>query len=112
MPPDHQGLENRSKVALPLALVRKQECFKEAKTVKTGTKFIVRDTAQWMGGHPGKQCVQPTQRQSRDTHSERKGMDILSNEEEHRRSETRQDTHPRGARGARASGARRSAVGR
>ena len=53
-----------------------------------------------MGGHPGKQCVYPTQKlyptqkQSRDTHSERKGMDTLSNKEEHSMSETRQRHTP------------------
>jgi len=33
------------KVLLALSPVSTQECFKEAKTVKTGSKFILRDTA-------------------------------------------------------------------
>ena len=34
-----------------------------------------------MGEHTGKQLVYLTQKQGRDTHSERNGMGILSNEE-------------------------------
>ena len=63
--------------------------------MKTGTKFIIRDTAQCMGKHTGKQFVYPTQKHSRDTHSERKCMDILSNEGECSKSETRQRHTPR-----------------
>ena len=48
--------------------------------VKTGTKFIIRDTEQCMGEHRGKQFVYPTQKQGRDAHPERKGIGILSNE--------------------------------
>ena len=39
--------------ALALSPIGKQECFKEAKMVKTGTKFINRDTAH-MGEHSEK----------------------------------------------------------
>ena len=63
--------------------------------MKTGTKFIIRDTAQCMGKHTGKQFVYPTQKHSRDTHSERKCIDILSNEGECSKSETRQRHTPR-----------------
>ena len=56
--------------------------------VKTGTKFIIRDTEQCMGEHRGKQFVYLTQKQGRDTHPERKGMVILCNEEECGNSET------------------------
>ena len=55
-------------MTLVFAPIRKQECFKEAKTVKTGTKFIIRGTAQCMGEHTGNQFVYPTQKQGRDTH--------------------------------------------
>ena len=60
--------------------------------VKTGTKFIIRDTEQCMGEHRGKQFVYPTQKQGRDAHPERKGIGILSNEGECSKSGTRQ-TH-------------------
>jgi len=60
--------------------------------VKTGTKFIIRDTEQCMGEHRGKQFVYPTQKQGRDAHPERKGIGILSNEGEGSKSGTRQ-TH-------------------
>ena len=59
----------------------KQECFKETKTVKTGIKFIIRDTAQHVGEHTEKQFVYLRQKQGRNTHPERKGVGILSNEE-------------------------------
>ena len=54
----------------------------EAKTVKTGTKFIIRDTAQQVGEHTGKQFVQLRQKQGRDAHPERKGVGVLPNKEE------------------------------
>lgn len=38
--------------------------------MKTGTKFVIRDTAQCMGKHTRKQFIYPTQKHSRDTHSE------------------------------------------
>ena len=55
-------------MALALVSISKQECFKEAKTVKTGSKFIIRDAAQCMGEHMGKHFVYPTQKQGRDKH--------------------------------------------
>ena len=50
-----------------------------------------------MGDHTGKQFVYPTRKQGRDTPPERKGTDIVSNEEECSTSETRHrytDSHP------------------
>ena len=47
-----------------------------------------------MGDHTGKQFVYPTQKQGRDAPPERKGMGIVSNEEECRTSETRQRCTP------------------
>ena len=67
-------------MTLVFAPIRKQECFKEANIVKTGTKFIIRGTAQCMGEHTGNQFVYPTQKQGRDTHPER-SAGILSVEE-------------------------------
>ena len=68
----------------------KQEYFEEAKTIKTGTKVIIRDTEQCTGEHGWKQFVNPTQKQGRNTHSERKGMGIPSKEEEGSKSDTTQ----------------------
>ena len=45
----------------------KNAFLKEAKTVKTGTKFIIRDTAQ-VGEHTEKQFVYLRQKQGRDAH--------------------------------------------
>ena len=62
--------------------------FKEAKPVKTGTKFIIiRDTAKQVGEHPEKQLVYLRLKQGRDTHPERKDVerkdvDVPPNEEE------------------------------
>ena len=42
----------------------------------------------------GEQCVCLTQKQGRDTRSERKGMGILSNEEERSKSEAKQKYTP------------------
>ena len=53
----HQGIEGKSKVALTLALFWKHECFKEAKTVETGTNFIFRDIAHRVGEHTEKQFI-------------------------------------------------------
>ena len=47
-----------------------------------------------MGEHTGKQFDYMTQKQGRDIHSERNGMDILSNEE-HSKSDSRQRYAPR-----------------
>ena len=47
-----------------------------------------------MGDDTGKQFVYPTQKQGRDTPPERKGMGIVSNEEEGSTSETRQRYTP------------------
>ena len=44
--------------------------------------------------HTGKQFVYPTQKQGRDTHPERKGTGILSNEERHSESEVRHRCMP------------------
>ena len=73
--------QGQKQSALALAPIGKQECFKEAKTIKTVTKFIIGNTAQCMVEHTGKQSVYPTQKHGRYTHPERKGMGILSNEE-------------------------------
>ena len=48
-----------------------------------------------MGEHTRKQFVYLTQKQGRDTRSERKGMGILSNEEEPSKSDTRRRYTPR-----------------
>ena len=50
--------------------------------VKAGTKFLIRDRAQEMGAYTEK-TVYLRQKQGRKTHPERKGMGVLSNEEEH-----------------------------
>ena len=71
----------------------KARCFKEAKTVKTGTEFIFRDTAQCVGDLTGKQFVYPTQKQGRDVHPEKKGMGILSRNEECSKSKLGRDRH-------------------
>ena len=60
-----------------------KKCFKEANTVDRGTKFIIRDTVQHMGEHTDKQFIYLSQKQDRNTYSEKKGMGILSDEEEH-----------------------------
>ena len=75
-------LETKSKFTLALATIWKQECFKEAKPVKTDTKFIIRDTAQQMGEHTEKWFIYLRQKEGRDAHPERKGVGILLNEEE------------------------------
>ena len=46
------------------------ECFKEAKTVKTGTKFIIRDITQCMGEHIVKLVIQLRSRVELHTHRE------------------------------------------
>ena len=46
------------------------KCFKEAKTVKTGIRFIVRDKAQHVGKHREKQPISLRQKQSSKTHPE------------------------------------------
>ena len=84
----------RVKAALTLAPSWKQECFKKRKTVKKGANFTIRDIAQCMGDHAGKQFVYPTQKQGREAPPERKGMGIISNEEECSSSETRQRHTP------------------
>ena len=33
----------------------KAKCFKEAKTIKTGTQFVIRDTVEQVGEHTEKQ---------------------------------------------------------
>ena len=48
-----------------------------------------------MGEHTGKQLVYLTQKQGRDTHSERNGMGILSIEEERSKSDPRRRYTPR-----------------
>ena len=52
-----------------------------------------------MGDLTGKQFVCPTQKQGRDVHPERKGMGILSREEEYGKSATRQRCTPGEERG-------------
>ena len=46
LPTKSSRLEARSKFSLALAPL-KNAFFKDAKTVKTGTKFIIRDTHNW-----------------------------------------------------------------
>ena len=58
-------------MARALAPVCKQDCFKEAKAVKTGPMFMIRYIAQHMGEHTGKQFVHPAQKEGRDTHLQR-----------------------------------------
>ena len=48
--------------------------------MKTGTKFIIRDTAQHVGEHTEKQFIYLRQKQGRNTHQE-KSAGILLNEE-------------------------------
>jgi len=67
-----------------------------------------------MGDHTGKQFVYLTRKQGRDTPPERKGTDIVSNEEECSTSETRHrytDTHPE-RKGGEVSWVRRNALWR
>ena len=59
----------------------KNEFLKEAKTVKIGTKFITRDTAQH-GGTSQRKTVYLGQKQGRNIPQERKGVGIFPNEEE------------------------------
>lgn len=97
-PLDQQGLEARSKVLwlLKNAFFKETKCIlQEAKTVRTGTKFLIRDITQRMGEHTRNQFAYPAQKQSRDTHPDRKGMDILSEEEECSKSEARERHTPR-----------------
>ena len=68
-------------MAPTLVPVCKQGVFKEAKTVKIGRKFIIRDMAPCVGAHTGKECIYHNQKQGRNTHPERKGVGILSNAE-------------------------------
>ena len=56
----------------------KNAFLKEAKTVKAGAKFIIRDPAQQVGEHTEKQL---RLKQDRDAHPERKGMGLPANEE-------------------------------
>ena len=67
-------------MAQALAPVCKQDCFKEAKTIKTGPKLMIRYIAQHMGDHTGKQFAHPAQKEDRNTHLER-SADVLSEEE-------------------------------
>ena len=62
LPLENQWLEAGSKVTLSLSPSWKQEYFKEAKTIQTGTKVIIRDTEQCTGEHEWKQFVNPTQK--------------------------------------------------
>ena len=76
----HQGLGPRNKI--PLAFATTEQCISQGyKTVRSGTKFIIRDTAQ-MGDHTEKQLACLRQRQGRDTHVERKGAGVPLKEEE------------------------------
>ena len=60
----------------------KNAFLREAKTVKTGTKFIIRDIAQQVGEHTETQFICLRQKQGRDTLLERKGVGVPPNEEE------------------------------
>ena len=53
------------------------------KKKKKSTKFIIISTAQHMVKHTGKSFVYLRQEQGRNIHLERKGVGILSNEEEY-----------------------------
>ena len=55
--------EARSKMALTLAPCLKARCFKEAKTIKPGTKFVIRDIVEQVGEHTEKQFVKTEARQ-------------------------------------------------
>lgn len=55
----------RIKASLTLALAESKNVSR--KTVKTGTNFTIRDIAQCMGDHTGKQFVYPTQKQGKYT---------------------------------------------
>ena len=46
----------------------KAKIFKKAKTIKTVTKYIIGDTAQFMGEHTEKQFIYLRQKQGRNTH--------------------------------------------
>ena len=60
-----------------------QQCLKEAKTVKTDTKFIIRDTAQCMEEHTEKPFKTEARQEYAGIHSRReKGMGICCNGEE------------------------------
>ena len=61
----------------------KARIFHGGKTVKTSTKYIITSTTQQVGEYREKQFIYLRQRQGRNTHLERKDVDILSNEEEH-----------------------------
>lgn len=66
---DHQGLVAKSRVALILAPLEKKECFKKAKIIKTGTKFIIRDTVQHVGEPTEKQFIYLRQKQDSQKHT-------------------------------------------
>ena len=53
--------------------------FQRGKNCKIDTKFIIRDTVQYMGEHPEKQFIYLFQRQGRDTQPER-SVGILGKE--------------------------------
>ena len=59
------------------------KCFKEAKTVKTGIRFIVRDKAQHVGKHREKQPISLRQKQSSKTHPEEEQDSGVPLNEEH-----------------------------
>lgn len=73
---DHQGLMARCKVTLALALVWKQDCFKET---KPGRNFITRYIVQ----HVGKQRNSLfRQKKNGNTHLEGHGVGVFHSEEE------------------------------
>ena len=72
-----------------MALGLKARMFQGGQTVKTGTKFVIRDTTQCISlylnvslfsEHTGKQFVYPNQKLDRETHPE-SGVGVLDEEE-------------------------------
>ena len=69
-----QRLEAKLPWFLPLLKAR---MFQGGKNCKTGMKFIIRSTRQHVGEHTGE--VYSRQKQSRNTHSQRNGVDVPLN---------------------------------
>ena len=63
--------------------------------LKAGTKFIILDTAQRMGGHTGKLCLSNSEAGQRST-LQGKGVGIFSNEEERSQTVGRPHTQEQG----------------
>ena len=61
-------IEAKSRIALILAHCWNKKCFKEEQTVKTSTKFIIRNTVQHVGEHTEEQSSCLRQKQNSNTH--------------------------------------------